>query len=309
LDGLVLITKISIPTYPKHLIRALAKYPNITKEDWIKIIDLGKWISRQSEEISNEDFSNYNFDGDKHWGWCKQEFIKIIAENCKSKEQNQIPENLSSEVVSILKKIILDKDAILENWKIDNDRYDRYYTRAINSCHGEALATLIEFALLEFRKDNKNYASEILTPVLDKLISQNYYLEGFAVLGRYLPWINLINHKWVRDNLEAILPINNNERFNAVWLTYINFVPSFDDVFDLLKEKYLFAIENPIKKGEDNQQSNFKLGEKIAVFYSRGKIKLEDDLLKKFFKNCPRDGSTMISLIGREIGFDTPPAV
>lgn len=299
LDGLALIKKISIPTYPKHLIRALAKYPNITKEDWIKIIDVGKWISKQSEEISNEDFSNYNFDGDKHWGWCKQEFIKLISENCKSKEQNQIPENLSSEVVSILKKMILDKDAILENWKIDNDRDDRYYTRAINSCHGEALATLIEFALLEFRKDNKNYASKIITTVLDKLISQNYYLEGYAVLGRYLPWINLINHKWVEDNLEAILPINNNERFNAVWLTYINFVPSFDDVFDLLKEKYLFAIENPIKRGEDNQQSNCKLGEKIAVFYSRGKIKLEDDLLKKFFKNCPRDGSKMISLIGR----------
>jgi len=302
LDGLALFNQLSNPTYPKRLLRALTKYPNKTEEDWIKIIELGKWIADQSTDFKNEEFSNfdsYSFDGDSHWGWCKQEFAKLISESCKSKEQNQIPENLSKNVVLVLKKMILDKDAILEKWEINDNDDDRYYSRAINSCHGEALAALIELALLEFRKNNKKYASEILTSVLDNLISKDSYLEGFAVLGRYLPWINLINQKWVKDNLEAILPKKNKARFNAVWLTYINFVPSFDDMFDLLKDKYLLALENPTDEEKDSKRSNFKLGESIAVFYSRGKIKLEDDLLKKLFKKRPKDGSAMISLIGR----------
>jgi hypothetical protein len=303
LDGLALFNQLSNPTYPKRLLRALAKYPNKTEEDWIKIIELGKWIADQSTDFKNEEFSNfdsYSFDGDSHWGWCKQEFAKLISESCKSKEQNQILENLSKDVVLVLKKMILDKDAILEKWEInDNNDDDRYYSRAINSCHGEALSALIELALLEFRKNNKDYASEILTSVLDNLISKDSYLEGFAVLGRYLPWINLINQKWVKDNLEAILPKKNKARFNAVWLTYISFVPSFDDMFDLLKDKYLLALENPTDEEKDSKRSNFKLGESIAVFYSRGKIKLEDDILKKLFKKRPKDGSAMISLIGR----------
>lgn len=302
LDGLLLFKQVARPTYLKRVVRAFIKYENKTKEDWKTLVELGKWIADQSTDFRNEEFSNfdsYSFDGDSHWGWCKQEFAKLISESCKSKEQNQIPENLSKDVVSVLKKMILDKDAILEKWEINDNDDDRYYSRAINSCHGEALAALIELALLEFRKNNKDYASEILTSVLDNLISKDSYLEGFAVLGRYLPWINLINHKWVKDNLEAILPKKNKARFNAVWLTYINFVPSFDDMFDLLKDKYLLALENPTDEEKDSKRSNFKLGESIAVFYSRGKIKLEDDLLKKLFKKRPKDGSAMISLIGR----------
>ncbi len=302
LDELLLFKQVERPTYLKRVIRAFIKYENKTKKDWEILVELGKWIADQSTDFRDEEFSNfdsYAFDGDKHWGWCKQEFAKLISESCKSKEQNQIPENLSKDVVLVLKKMILDKDVILEEWEINNNDDDRYYSRAINSCHGEALAALIEFSLLEFRRNNKDYASEILTSVLDNLASQDSYLEGFAVLGRYLPWINLINRKWVEDNLEKILPKNNKEKFNAVWLTYINFVPSFDDMFDLLKDKYLFALENPTDEEKDNKRSNFKLGESIAVFYSRGKISLEDDLLKKLFKKRPQDGSAMISLIGR----------
>ena len=302
LDGLALFHQPSNPTYPKRLLRALAKYPNKTEEDWIKIIELGKWIADQSADFRSEEsssFDGYALDGDIHWGWCKQEFAKLISESCKSKEQNQIPESLSKDVVLILKKMILDKDIILENWEINNNDDDRYYSRAINSCHGEALAALIEFALLEFRRNNKDYSSEIITSVLDELISKNSYLEGFAVLGRYLPWINMINHKWVKANLETILPKKNKARFNAVWLTYINFVPSFDDMFDLLKDKYLLALENPTDEEKDGKRSNFKLGESIASFYSRGKIKIEDDLLRKLFKKRSKDGSAMISLIGR----------
>ena len=70
-------------------------------------------------------------------------------------------------------------------------------------------------------------------------------------------------------------------------------------MFDLLKDKYLLALENPTDEEKDGKRSNFKLGESIASFYSRGKIKIEDDLLRKLFKKRSKDGSAMISLIGR----------
>jgi len=299
LSGLELFKQVSNPTYSKRLLRAFKKYPNKTAADWKKIIDLGDWISKQSIEIKSENLSSYDFDGDKHWGWCKQEFAKLVSESCKSKEEdkNKIPENLFKDVTKILEKIIFDKDAILESWKIDDNDEDRYYSRAINSSYGEALSAMIEFSLWLYRKNNKDLASKFLTPVLDKVIAEGIYLEGWAVLGRYFPWIMLIDRNWIDKNLDKIFPENDNTRFEVSWLTYLHFVPSFDEAFEVLKKKYLYALKN---QKERKDRSNLRLGESIAVFYARKKIDLDDEILIKLFeRKSLKEGSAMMSLIGR----------
>lgn len=300
LDDLLLFKQVTNPTYLKRLIRAFTKYPNKTESDWKVLINLGYWIVEQKDEIESNDLNSYAFDEDSHWGWCKQELAILISESCKSKEQNQvqIPTSLFQDVVQILEKMILDKDVILENWKKGNDDdEDKYYSRAINSCHGEALSALIEFSLWLFRKNEENITSDFLTPVLDQMIVKNYYLEGWAVMGRYLPWIMLINKKWVQKNLDKILPEDNRSKFDSAWLSYVNFTPPFDEVFEVLKKKYLYVLQNHIARKE---RSNFKLGESIAIFYARKKINLNDEILIELFKKDNlKEGSAMISLIGR----------
>jgi hypothetical protein len=176
---------------------------------------------------------------------------------------------------------------------------DKYYTRAINSCHGEAIEAVIEFGLWLIRENKQNSAVKSVIPILDKLIANNSYLEGWAVLGRYFPWIILIDENWAKENLDNIFPKNNKDRFNAAWLAYINFVPPFDKVFEMLKDKYLLALENPTDEEKDNKRSHFKFGESIAAFYSRGKIDLDDVLLRELFEKHPKDAAAMISMIGR----------
>lgn len=302
LDDLLQFKEVSNPTYLKRIFRALVKYHSKTEDDWKKIVELGKWVSDQLNESVDNDSNYSSYDSDAHWGWCKQEFARVISESFRSKENSaiQIPEELFKDVISVLEKLIFSKDVLVERFAVSGDTGDdQYYTRAINSCHGEAITAAIEFGLWLIRKNDKDLAAKLALPLLDKLIAEDKYSAGWAVLGRYLPWIMLIDRGWVKENLEKIFPRNSKEKFDAAWLTYINFVPPFDEAFEMLKEYYLLALKNLTDEEKENKRSHFKFGESIAAFYSRGKITLEDDLLKSLFEKSPKDGAAVISLIGR----------
>ena len=167
------------------------------------------------------------------------------------------------------------------------------------------MSALIEFALWLLRKNNKDaISSKFLTPILDELIAKEKYPEGWAVLGRYLPWIMLINKEWVKKNLDKIFPKKDRARFDAAWLTYINYVPSFDEAFEVLRDQYLYVLSNSLYWKENAKRTYFKLGESLASFYARGKVSLNDKdeiLVKLFEEKNSKEGEAMMSLIAADI--------
>ncbi len=304
LDDLEQLKAIKNPTYIKRILSSLGKFNEKTAKDLEAIIDLGKWITSQDVLVIAEYQGQSGYDSDLHWGWCKQELCRLLVGSFKQKDDDQNTSllKLKNEIFEILKALTLQQDPTLE--ELDNNTgNDRYYMRAINSCHGEAFAALIEFGLWLARNKKEELASELITPILTKLLAESEYLETWAIFGRYLPWLILLNKEWVKNNLDKILPESNRKEFDAGWLTYINFVEPFNDAFEVSKKKYLFVLEGHLYNDTEKNRSERRLGESVAIFYSRGKIELEDELITAIFDGeNSEESSAMISSIGRWSG-------
>lgn len=86
----------------------------------------------------------------------------------------------------------------------------------------------------------------------------------------------MIDRTWAKENLEKIFPKNNQHKFNAAWLTYINFasLPLEKEVVDRFKKLWDWRVENsktiPISI---NEYDSFKWWYKSGLFDRKWAIK------------------------------------
>ena len=123
------------------------------------------------------------------------------------------------------------------------------------------------------------------------------------MFGRYLPWIDLIDSNWTSKNLDKILPEDGGDKFNAAWLTYINFVQPFTDIFGLLQRKYLYVLQNHLYANSKEREVDRSIGHHIANYYARKKIEIDDDIITALFsiKENEKERTSLFSFIGRGI--------
>jgi hypothetical protein len=167
-------------------------------------------------------------------------------------------------------------------------------TLSLNTVRGEAFRALMKYALwIRNHIEKTDNAEERLArgfeempevrEILNLHLDPEYdsSLAVRAVYGDYLPWLVLLDQSWVRDNLAKIFSKEENlcNLHRAAWGTYI-FNEPYDNVFELLREEYKYAIES---LGTESVYDNSHLThpDKSLVyhligFYLREKLNLDN---------------------------------
>ena len=135
-------------------------------------------------------------------------------------------------------------------------------------------------------------AKGILTQRLNKSVEPTVTVR--SVYGHYFPNLVYLDRDWVIENLDKIFPLEENESeyWWASWETYITFCDIFNDVYDILKERYRFALSR-FSNDQDVSRSSHddadKLSQHLMLLYLRGKESLADDqsLIKELFRLAP----------------------
>jgi hypothetical protein len=82
--------------------------------------------------------------------------------------------------------------------------------------------------------------------MLDKLLNESEYEETWTLFGQYLPNLYALFQDWTKQNINKILPENDNAKLKGAWITYIIVNQARCEMFDLLKSKFEYALKKKL---------------------------------------------------------------
>lgn len=213
----------------------------------------------------------------------------------------EIPFNLREKVWNILKGLAKDPDPTPE--------YERQYggsnmdpaTLSLNTTRGVAMHAIIHYGLWARRRiepgeirgfDKMPEVQDALEAHLDPEREPSLAIR--AVYGWHFPQLVFLDDRWARDNAARIFPMDPGKEafFEAAWGAYITAWKPDANVLDILAEQYRHAVERIGSWQVDicwPSGLDKKLTEHLMVFYSLGKLSLEDSMLMTFWKKAPDD--------------------
>ena len=103
-----------------------------------------------------------------------------------------------------------------------------------------------------------------------------------------LPWIHYALPTITENNIDNLFPEHSEKRhlFEATFATFVDYSQVYNDTFYLLKDKFIYVLENQIysnneqTKTEDSQVSKF-----LAICYGRGLFDLDSEIIKLLFND------------------------
>jgi len=126
-----------------------------------------------------------------------------------------------------------------------------------------------------------------------------------SVYGQWFPWLHLMDSAWAEANKGKIFSAQHPNYWDAAWKTYITFCQPFDVMLDVLRDQYALAIG---KLGEPSAidiriaNADQRLEEHLLVFYWRGKLTLDDDLIRSFYGRANVElKSSAMEFLGRSL--------
>jgi hypothetical protein len=191
------------------------------------------------------------------------------------------------------------------------------YTMSINTVRGEAMHSVVKYALWVHRhlkqenegEDRRGQGFDEMAEVREVL---DLHLEPErdpspsirAVYGQWFPWLNLLDSDWAERGTSRIFPQAESTKplRDAAWVAYISFCKPYNDVLPVLRDEYARAVERigtvttdvpPLESADE------RLASHLMTFYGRGELTLggADSLISRFFTKAPD------SLRGNAIGF------
>lgn len=288
------------PTYVRALLEGLHDAVAKKAFAWQAAIDLCLWVVTQPREIEGRAVRKW--DADRDWGATRAAIGRLLSTGLQEGE-SEIPLSLRDHVWQVLRELTKDPEP--------TPQYEREFggtnmdpvTMSINTVRGEAMHTVVRYALWVRRHIAKavdaehriahgfeelSEVREVLEAHLDP--SHDPSLAIRAVYGEWLPWLILLDRAWTTDNLSRIFPDDESQRAlrDAAWEAYIVFCQPYDDVFEVLKGEYARAVER-IGTFTDERRHlgdpDEHLAEHLMVFYWRGKLELanHEALLQRFY--------------------------
>lgn len=276
------------PTYANAIINALRELVDSGVDfDWRRVMEFAGWIVIQPREIEGRVASDFGLD--PHWGWTRKAVAALLGIGF---DKDAVPLQLRSNAWDVLRPLIDDPDPSPE----DEARSSMdAANRAINSVRGEALHSVIKYALWVHREAGKegktprsgkpNFDTmpevrEVLERHLDLRIDQALAVR--SVYGQSFPWFVLMDREWAAAHKSSIFPTEpeNTAFLDAAWTAYIMYRGAYSDVFDILEDTYLAAVEKIAQehsKEERIADRNKRLGEHLMLFVGQGKLTLENE--------------------------------
>ncbi len=289
------------PTYIKTLFYGLTE--TCQKFPWKPALRLAKWVVDQPRDYDYADqqiADSQAFDRDPDWGWTRKSIAHLLRRGFKPKSNRmQIPYDHQEDVWYICEKLLCDPEPTMEyEQQYGGGRFD-YMNMAINTVRGTSMHVVmafIEWISLNLSKgDDVNNEGGALNMfprvrrVLESHLSINFdpSLSVRAVYGEWYVRLYQIDKKWASDIIPILFPLEKDKReyFISAWYSYCSSSQVSIELFDLLIDRYKYAIELLKDIYRDSRGSENKMSEHLAeLFAMEEEISLVQDTTDKFFE-------------------------
>ena len=306
------------PTYIRELISALREGVKAGKRfEWDPVLNLCKWVVDQPREIPEREVSDPMIDPD--WGWTRKAIAELLSAGFE-KGEAQVGLSLREKAWEVLQPLTDDEEPTL--------KYEEEYggsnmapaTLSINTVRGAAMHAVVRYALwvrrhfeeaeeqdrIERGFDEMPEVKRVLDRHLD--VNVDPALTVRAVYGQWFPWLVLIDVQWATQNVSRIFPRGSEhlQHRHAAWDTYVAMSRAYDNVFNVLRDEYAFAVDlvgSGDRMGPFRRHPDEFLGTHLVTLYWRGKLDLDEGgLVRQFFaKASPELRGTVLEHVGRSL--------
>ncbi len=280
--------------------------------DWEPVLRLAKRTLDRGAEFRPGSAENAL---DLPWSWTRSTTAHLLDVGFNDGPA-QIPIHLRELAWSILRPLSDDPDPTQESEeRFGGDNMDPS-TLAINTVRGQAIGSVVKYAVWVHRQletasapagttgfDRMPEVREVLEAHLDLDRDPSYAIH--SLYGQWFPWLALVDEAWAAQNVGRIFPADE-DRFlywEAAWEAYVSFCPPYDSALNLLKEEYRRAVARLAEQSPDRQHPMLawqRLAEHLMVYYLRGRLGIDDELLQEFFNTARAElRSVALRFVGR----------
>ncbi|MCY4516163.1 MAG: hypothetical protein OXB99_02870 [Acidimicrobiaceae bacterium] len=224
------------------------------------------------------------WDRDPGWRWARGATASLIKTGVTDRD-NRIPFQWRDAVWHILEPLTSDPDPSPATEATLIDDSPRFHNLSINSNRGTAMHAVVEYALWcrrEFEASGADIESGFdLLPEVRTVLQAHLQPEQDpsmairTVYGQWLPWLALLDEKWVIENTSQIFPrAPELSGFrDAAWDTYICWCSPYDSVFREIRGEYEAAVER-VRAGQnvnhgDDERPELHLGQHLVILWWR----------------------------------------
>lgn len=291
------LTTITEPTYIRAILRGIIESGSKTSDDWVKIIDFIDWVAKQNETF--DDRKSFH-DGDQDWYWTKQEVASLLnSAFVKDSSIGKTDEQLIEKSFDILYSLINAEDKLLENKKGEVCSGDNYINRAINSIHGQALDSLLTFALW---LKNNNKPIDQVEALLTDIVQHPKYIDSLAIIARALPWVHLSMPEFTEKNIDILFPESKEQQYilDVTWPTFVLYTHAYEDMFRLMKGKFFYVLKNHLYSDKDKKRTDKQIARHLILYYAWGLYDLDSEILSFLFDDMANKEEmvSFVNLIG-----------
>ena len=278
---------------------------------WEPILELSIWVANQPLELLP-----FTEGRDNDWSGA-QDAVEGLIELGVTRDKDGIPFEYRKLVWECIEPITRSPDPTPEREeqsRKDNANFEPN-NLAINSTRGRALEGVVQYGWWAKNNlsegnvtlDNFEGIEEVRTVFEEHLdVEKEPLLAIRAIYGHWFPQLMVLGKKWAEEKTDIIFPSTNknmNDFMCAAWDSYIKFCNVYDNVFQLLRDKYSWAIDRmknqSERKGRDEDVDE-QLARHLVVMYTRRVLSCADELWQKFWEEAPdRIRKEAIEFIGR----------
>jgi len=262
--------------------------------EWDQLLRL---MSSVVEHFFEHDEEVPDLDRDPGLRWTRREVASLIRAGLADRD-NQIPFEMRERVWQVLEPLSSDPNPSPAHEATYGGDNMGPFTLSINTNRGSAMHGIVEYSLwcrrqlaargvdVEAGFDLVSEARDVLQDHLDPDSEPSLAIR--SVYGRWLPWLLLLDERWVAENIANIFPpIPELTAFrDAAWDSYIGWCPPYDSVYEALGAEYAAAVERVPSEATvglaHEDRSNEKLGEHLVTFFWRDVV--QRPLLDRWFE-------------------------
>lgn len=294
---------------PRYFYALLKGFYEAVQKDWdphwwTDVLAACEWAVQQPEALAHD--TDQVEPESPSWSWVGQAVLGLLERGFELEQgDRRIPIGQRNETWSILQRLIEHPDPSPEEERRHIEHYNMdLFTLSRNSVRGQTLHAVVRYALwlrrhFEAIQDNQAIAlgfgampevAHTLERHLDPTNDPSLAIR--AVYGQWFPWLCFLDQEWAVRQVPRVFPDSGDQEayFDAAWTSYISYDAAYNDVFEILRPVYRRAIENlqGAKDASDGIRDPAKrLAEHLMLYYGRGRIGLEDDILRSFYVAAP----------------------
>ncbi len=267
---------------------------------WCSVLKLCSFEVKQYRNVV-EDKRNY-----RETYMHLRTIISILQSGFKQ-DETHLPVEERDLAWEVFRPLTNHPDPKADEEEADEDRA----TSSINTVRGEAMHTVVDYALWVKRNLDSDFKGMATVPevreVLEKRLTEDASLTICAVYGKWYPWLEAIDPDWATEWKAQIFPESIEKRRCVAWETYVTFCPPYNGIFETLKGDYAWAVAK-IGTWPERQRSmghpDESLLEHLFAYYWRDRLPLDDpdiSLREAYAKASEEHKVAALRFVGRSI--------